>query len=522
MTSYLIGCKMKGAGIKKKRGGNFMETDQILDNDKIERLNNSIEYYEKKLKKLAKKDQDDDNVKDTIKLYKKEVEVLKKRLNKDTRLKKELHKSNLKEDVEKLLNEYSSYKLPSKKYEDKNDSINDLIKKLDETLSKKIEKISKKSGPKQNPYIGLSKSTLMKKTKDNLIFIAKDINPSVNIPSKITKEQIIDNFILISLDKLPAPAQKSKIKSMKAPAGVSQSQFDKMAEDMAEHLLKTIPKETLDAMEKEWDNAMKKSKSVNKTEINKFVKAVPKSEVEKTIQLFSAYNMNLMSKKKLEMMLNNFKDLPKNISMENLLKKSTLKKLIDALYDELPEPNPEPYQAKPDKLLSKSKILNEPKRKLQFFLKVKTSQEIPSDAFNFSRDFKYETYKLDDGYKFIFKNKRDYDTAVDMTTFTSDYKNPKLYKWEYDTFKTVKKPEVKPEVKPEEKPDLLKMYDVLRDVENQVKLLKDTPKTQPKTKQEILEKIQKLVDKAQEYTKNNPINKRLFLQKWNEIKISMK
>jgi hypothetical protein len=63
----------------------------------------------------------------------------------------------------------------------------------------------------------------------------------------------------------------------------------------------------------------------------------------------------------------------------------------------------------------------------QYALEVKTKKG-PID-FTFSRDFKYTTLETKDGYKYIFNNKEDMKTAVDLTQYVSEYKDPKLYKW---------------------------------------------------------------------------------------------
>ena len=75
--------------------------------------------------------------------------------------------------------------------------------------------------------------------------------------------------------------------------------------------------------------------------------------------------------------------------------------------------------------------------------------------FNFTRDFKYKTIKTDLGYDFIFKNINDYNTAKSLTTYSMNYKNPRLYKWIYhnDILKTTQpKPQLKPQPKPQLKP----------------------------------------------------------------------
>ena len=51
--------------------------------------------------------------------------------------------------------------------------------------------------------------------------------------------------------------------------------------------------------------------------------------------------------------------------------------------------------------------------------------------FNYTRDFEYKAIKTALGYDFIFKNKDDYYTAMDMTFYNMDYKNPNLYQWIY-------------------------------------------------------------------------------------------
>jgi len=48
--------------------------------------------------------------------------------------------------------------------------------------------------------------------------------------------------------------------------------------------------------------------------------------------------------------------------------------------------------------------------------------------FCFSRTFKYNTIKFEKGYRYIFKNQRDYMTALDMTLYTMDNKKRK---WKY-------------------------------------------------------------------------------------------
>ena len=49
--------------------------------------------------------------------------------------------------------------------------------------------------------------------------------------------------------------------------------------------------------------------------------------------------------------------------------------------------------------------------------------------FNFSRDFVWRQTKEDYGYKCVFKNKRDWETAMDITMWNMCYKK---MKWIYE------------------------------------------------------------------------------------------
>jgi hypothetical protein len=68
-------------------------------------------------------------------------------------------------------------------------------------------------------------------------------------------------------------------------------------------------------------------------------------------------------------------------------------------------------------------------KKQSFSFRVITNNEMYPDSLVFSRYFKYETIKTETGYKFIFKNEDDYNTARDFTSFREDFKNSKLFKW---------------------------------------------------------------------------------------------
>jgi hypothetical protein len=57
-------------------------------------------------------------------------------------------------------------------------------------------------------------------------------------------------------------------------------------------------------------------------------------------------------------------------------------------------------------------------------------QQFPFD-FTFSRDFNWKMEKTPKGYINRFKNKRDYETAEDITMYNQDYKNRNWYKWIY-------------------------------------------------------------------------------------------
>jgi hypothetical protein len=76
---------------------------------------------------------------------------------------------------------------------------------------------------------------------------------------------------------------------------------------------------------------------------------------------------------------------------------------------------------------SKPKSIPIKKVKDKYSFRVITDYEPPD--FTFNRFFGYKTEETKDGYKFIFKNREDYDTAKDITEFTAEYKNPKKYKW---------------------------------------------------------------------------------------------
>ena len=67
----------------------------------------------------------------------------------------------------------------------------------------------------------------------------------------------------------------------------------------------------------------------------------------------------------------------------------------------------------------------------EWIIEVHTEEEGGFD-FTFSRHFEYATYKTTYGYKFYFKNQADYETAMDMTMFVSEYKDLSLYKWIYN------------------------------------------------------------------------------------------
>lgn len=97
-----------------------------------------------------------------------------------------------------------------------------------------------------------------------------------------------------------------------------------------------------------------------------------------------------------------------------------VKKNIDKKYDELIS------SVKKMKSI-KMKEKPEPRKKDRYAFNVETNFG-PTD-FTFSRDFKYDTIKTDTGYTYIFNNEEDLNTALDLTTFVYDYKNPRLYKW---------------------------------------------------------------------------------------------
>jgi len=57
--------------------------------------------------------------------------------------------------------------------------------------------------------------------------------------------------------------------------------------------------------------------------------------------------------------------------------------------------------------------------------------EIGYFDFTFVRNFEWKQTKEPYGYKCVFKNKRDYDTALDMTMFNENYKYN--MKWIYES-----------------------------------------------------------------------------------------
>lgn len=100
-----------------------------------------------------------------------------------------------------------------------------------------------------------------------------------------------------------------------------------------------------------------------------------------------------------------------------------------------------------------------PRKKDRYAFNVETKKG-PTD-FTFSRDFKYDTIKTDTGYTYIFNNEKDLNTALDLTLFVSDYKNPKLYKWGkpyyFEPDKIIEKVETHTQKKDEQPPPVKKV-----------------------------------------------------------------
>jgi hypothetical protein len=53
--------------------------------------------------------------------------------------------------------------------------------------------------------------------------------------------------------------------------------------------------------------------------------------------------------------------------------------------------------------------------------------------FNYTRDFKYKTFKINEySYKYVFNNKKDLTTAIDTTLYISKLKNTEKYLFTYN------------------------------------------------------------------------------------------
>ena len=93
-----------------------------------------------------------------------------------------------------------------------------------------------------------------------------------------------------------------------------------------------------------------------------------------------------------------------------------------------PQPQPQPKPQPKEQPKPQPQPKPKPEYRISVINKVNDTRNFD---FNYTRDFEYKTIKTDLGYDFIFKNRTDYLTAVDMTMYNMDYKNERLYKWIY-------------------------------------------------------------------------------------------
>ena len=93
-----------------------------------------------------------------------------------------------------------------------------------------------------------------------------------------------------------------------------------------------------------------------------------------------------------------------------------------------PQPQPQPKPQPKEQPKPQPQPKPKPEYRISVINKVNDTRNFD---FNYTRDFEYKTIKTDLGYDFIFKNRTDYLTAVDMTMYNMDYENERLYKWIY-------------------------------------------------------------------------------------------
>ena len=87
-----------------------------------------------------------------------------------------------------------------------------------------------------------------------------------------------------------------------------------------------------------------------------------------------------------------------------------------------PQPQPQPKPQPKEQPKPQPQPKPKPEYRISVINKVNDTRNFD---FNYTRDFEYKTIKTDLGYDFIFKNRTDYLTAVDMTMYNMDYKKRK-------------------------------------------------------------------------------------------------
>ena len=87
-----------------------------------------------------------------------------------------------------------------------------------------------------------------------------------------------------------------------------------------------------------------------------------------------------------------------------------------------PQPQPQPKPQPKEQPKPQPQPKPKPEYRISVINKVNDTRNFD---FKYTRDFEYKTIKTDLSYDFIFKNRTDYLTAVDMTMYNMDYKKRK-------------------------------------------------------------------------------------------------
>jgi len=258
------------------------------------------------------------------------------------------------------------------------------------------------------------------------------------IPANIDEPKIINKGKKYNYEELQERLIKAKQLSLKYK---NSDIFKKPAnkEDMSIKLkgyVINLQKTVSDKKQKAIQNEFKKLVNDIEKKINEIeTKKLSGEEVAKKLDIIEKYDeetkeIKLDMIKEYEKELKELDDIKPSIRNNDrlLYVKDTIEKLKSEL-GLIPQPK------------GKKEIKYAPKRVYRYIKKEKTEKPIrtqyaldvetkkgPTD-FTFSRDFKYTTLETKHGYKYIFNNKEDMETAVDLTQYVSEYKDPKLYKW---------------------------------------------------------------------------------------------